>query len=70
MAASNFSEIMKEEANKLAGKTKEEPAVLPTQNKKNKHTEDSRKELREKESKQKIEEKNWERRKTGQRERK
>ena len=36
VAASNFSEIVKEEANKLAGKTKEEPAVLPTQDKKNK----------------------------------
>ena len=55
VAASNFSEIMKEEANKLAGKTKEEPVVLPTQDKKkkksNKQTEESRKELRKKENK-------------------
>ena len=31
MTASNFSEIMKDEANKLAGKTKEEPPVLSTE---------------------------------------
>ena len=31
MKASNFSEIIKEEANKLAGKTKGEPSVLSTE---------------------------------------
>ena len=31
MTAGSFSEIMKEEANKLAGKTKEEAPVLSTE---------------------------------------
>ena len=49
MAASNFSEIDKEEANKLASKTKEEPPVLSTEDQELKQLEDRRKELRKKE---------------------
>ena len=49
MTASNFSEIMKEEANKSAGKTKEEPPVLSTEDREIKQLEDRRKELRKKE---------------------
>ena len=54
MKARSFSEIMKEEANKLAGKTKEEAPVLSTEIKKLNNW--------------KIEGRNWERRKTGHRE--
>ena len=39
MIASNVSKIMKEEANKLAGKTKEEPPVLSTEDQEMKHLE-------------------------------
>ena len=46
MTASNFSEVMKEEANKLAGKTKEEPHVLSTEDQEMKQVEDKRRELR------------------------
>ena len=46
MTASNFSEIMKEEANKLVGKTKEEPPVLSTEDQEIKQPEDRRKEGR------------------------
>ena len=49
MTACSFSEIMKEEANKLAGKTKEEPPVLSTEEKEIKQLEDRRKEFRKKE---------------------
>ena len=49
MAASKFSEIMKEEADKLAGKTKEEPSALSTEDQEIKQMEDKRKELRKKE---------------------
>ena len=48
MTASSFSEIMKEEANKLAGKTKEEVPVLSTEDQV-RQLEDRRKELRKKE---------------------
>ena len=47
---SNFSEIMKEEANILAGKTKEEPPVLSAEDQERKQLEDGRKELRKKEN--------------------
>ena len=50
MTASNFSEIMKEEANKLAGKIKEKPTVLAIEDQEIKQLEDRRKELREKEN--------------------
>ena len=49
MTARSFSEIMKEEANKLAGKTKEEAPVLSTEDQEIKQLEDRRKELRKKE---------------------
>ena len=49
--ARSFSEIMKEEANKLAGRTKEEPPVLPREDKEIKQLEDRRKELRKGEDK-------------------
>ena len=49
VSASNFSEIMKEEANKLTGKTREEPSALSTEDKEIKQLEDRRKELRKKE---------------------
>ena len=49
MTARSFSEIMKEEANKLAGKTKEEAPVLSTKDQEIKQLEDRRKELRKKE---------------------
>ena len=55
VTASNFSEIMKEEENKLAGKTKEKPLTLSTEDQKIKQL-------------GKVEGENWERRKTGQRE--
>ena len=48
MTAGSFSEIMKEEANKLAGKTKEEAPVLSTGDQEIK-LEGRRKELRKKE---------------------
>ena len=50
MTASNFSEVLKEEANKLAGKTKEEPFVLSKEDQEMKQPEDKRKELRKKEN--------------------
>ena len=40
MTVSNFSEIMKDEANKLAGKTKEEPHILSTEDQEIKQLED------------------------------
>ena len=46
MTAGNFSEIVKEEANKLAGKTNEETHVLTTDVQEIKQLEDRRKELR------------------------
>ena len=49
MAARSFSKSMKEEANKLAGKTKEEPPVLSTEDQEIKQLEDRRKELTRKE---------------------
>ena len=49
MTASNFSEITKEEANELSGKTKEEPPVLLTEDQGIK-LEDRRKKLRRKEN--------------------
>ena len=49
VAASNFSEIMKEETNKLAGKAKEEPRALSTEDQEIKQLEDRQKELRKKE---------------------
>ena len=49
MTARSFSEIVKEEANKLAGKTKEEAPVLSTEDQEIKQLEDRRKELRKKE---------------------
>ena len=48
MTASNFSKVMKEEANKLAGKTKEGPPVLSTEDQEMEQLEDRRKELRKK----------------------
>ena len=45
MTASNFSEIMKEEANKLAGKTKEEPHVLSIEDQEIKQLEDRSKRI-------------------------
>ena len=50
MTASNFREVMKEEANKLAGKTKEGPPVLSTEDQQMEQLEDRRKELRKKEN--------------------
>ena len=49
MTARSFSEITKEEANKLAGKTKEEAPVLSTEDQEIEQLEDRRKELRRKE---------------------
>ena len=49
MPASNFSETMKEKANKLAAKIKKEPAVLSIEDQEIKQLEDRRKELRKKE---------------------
>ena len=49
VTARSFSKIMKEEANKLAGKTKEEAPVLSTEDQEIKQVEDRRKELRKKE---------------------
>ena len=46
MTARSFSEIMKEEANKLAGKIKEEPPVLSTEDQEIKQLEDKRREDR------------------------
>ena len=50
MTASNFCEIIKEEANTLAGKTKEEPHVLTTKDKRIKQLENRRKDVRKKEN--------------------
>ena len=49
MTARSFSEIMKEEANKLAGRAKGEPPVLSREDQEMKKLEDRRKELRKKE---------------------
>ena len=46
VTASSFRKIMKEEANKLAGKTKEEAPVLSTEDQEVKQLEDRRKKLR------------------------
>ena len=48
MTARSFNEIMKEEANKLAGKTKEEAPVLSTEDQEIKQLEDRRKEFKKK----------------------
>ena len=48
VTAGNLSEIVKEEANKLAGKTNEETHVLTTDDQEIKQLEDRRKELRKK----------------------
>ena len=50
VTVSNFSEIMKGEATKLAGKTKKELPVLSTEDKKIKQLEDRKKEFRKKEN--------------------
>ena len=50
VTASDFSEIMKKEANKSLGKTKEEPPVLSTEDQEIKQLGDRRKELRKKEN--------------------
>ena len=42
MTASNFTEIMKEEADKLAGKTKEGPPVLSTEDQEIKQREEEK----------------------------
>ena len=57
MTARSFSEIMKEEANKLAGKTKEEVPVLSTEDQQIKQLEDRRQEF-EKEGRQVTEREN------------
>ena len=57
VTANNFSEIMKEKANKLAGKTKEELPVLSTEDQEIKQLEDKRKELRKKENRSERERK-------------
>ena len=49
MATNHFSNIMKEEATKVAGKTKKEPSVLPTKDQHIKELEDRRKDMRKKE---------------------
>ena len=49
MTVSKFSKIIKEEVNKLAGETKEEPLVLSTEDQEIKLLKDRRKELRKKE---------------------
>ena len=66
VTACNFSEIMKEETNKFAGKTKEEPPVLSTEDQEMKQLEDRRKDIekegkqiREKESREYRTEQNW-----------
>ena len=48
VTASSFSEIMKEETNKLTGKTKEEAPVLSTEDQEIKQLENRRNELRKK----------------------
>ena len=48
MTASNFSEIMKEEATKLPGKTKTEPPALSTEDQEVKQLENKRTELKKK----------------------
>ena len=67
MTASNFSEIMKAEANKLAGKTKEEPPVLSTEDQEIKQLEDKKERIEkegrlatERESREYRAEQNWE----------
>ena len=45
ITASNFSEIMKEEANESAGRSNEEPPVLSTEDQEIKQLENRRKEL-------------------------
>ena len=49
MTASNFSEIVNEEASRLAGKTKKEPPVLSTEDQVIRHLDDRTKELRNRE---------------------
>ena len=49
VTGSSFSEFMKKEANNLAGKTKEEPPVLSTEDQDIKQLENRKKELRKKE---------------------
>ena len=49
VTANNFSEIMKEEARKLAGKTKKELPVLSTEDQEITQLVDGRRELRKKE---------------------
>ena len=55
VTARSFSEIMKEEANKLADRTKGEPPVLSREDQEIKQLEDRRKELRKKEDRSHIE---------------
>ena len=57
MTAIDFSGILKEEANELAGKTKEGPPVLSTVDQETEQLEDRRKEMRKKEdrSEKKVE---------------
>ena len=52
LTSSNFSEIMKEEANKLASKTKEEPPVLSIEDQEIRQLESRRKDLRKKENRE------------------
>ena len=47
---SNFSEIMKKDATKLAGKTKKEPPVLSTEGQEIRQVENRRKKLRKREN--------------------
>ena len=50
VTASNFSEIMKEEAKTPAGKTKKESPVMSTEDQEIKQLEDRRKDLKKKEN--------------------
>ena len=56
MTASSFSEVIKEDANKSAGKTNEEPPVQSTKDQEIKQLGDTRKELRKKEDRSEREE--------------
>ena len=51
MTASNFNEIMKEEATKLSGDTRKEPPVLSKEDQEIKQLEDRRERMRKKENK-------------------
>ena len=58
VTARSFSEIIKEEANQFAGKTKEEAPVLSREDQEIKQLEDRRKELRKKEDRSQREREN------------